>query len=173
MPCIYSVVEWRACRRRYQHSGRNGNCMVFPVVKGEETNESGLKVQQSQTGISIWSQESVGVTPQLLYSHPVTARALFPSCSFHRMDVHSKRSISTFSETTSIKTPPPPQSLSLSLLLCLSRPRSPFLTYPLNLALFFAFFPSLCLCVSLSLLQYDIVHYLLLVLIGVLTPCCG
>lgn len=159
MPCIYSVVEWRACRRRYQHSGRNGNCMVFPVVKGEETNESGLKVQQSQTGISIWSQESVGVTPQLLYSHPVTARALFPSCSFHRMDVHSKRSISTFSETTSIKTPPPPQSLSLSLFYSVSLSLSLSFTLSLSPSLslshlpaqscsLFRFFPlavSLCL----------------------------
>ena len=146
--------------------------MVFPVVKGEETNESGLKVQQSQTGISIWSQESVGVTPQLLYSNPMTARALFPSCSFHRMDVHSKRSISTFSETTSIKTPPPPQSLSLSFTLSLS-PSLSLSHLPVQSCSLFRFFPSLCLCVSLSLLQYDIVHYLLLVLIGVLTPCCG
>lgn len=149
MPCIYSVVEWRACRRRYQHSGRNGNCMVFPVVKGEETNESGLKVQQSQTGISIWSQESVGVTPQLLYSHPVTARALFPSCSFHRMDVHSKRSISTFSETTSIKTPPPPQSLSLSLFYSVSLSLALPFSLTRSILLSFSLFSPRCVSVSL------------------------
>ncbi len=142
--------------------------MVFPVVKGEETNEKGLKVQQSQTDISIWSQQSVGVTPQLLYSHPVTDGALFPSCSFHWMDVHSKRSISTFSETTSIKTPPPPLSLYFAPSLSRSLSHSPSQSCSL-----FLFFHSLCLCVSLSRLQYDIVHYLLLVLIGVLTPCCG
>lgn len=126
MPSIYNVEE-KACRRRYEHS----NSMVFPVVKGEETTEKGLRVQQSQTDISIWSQQSVGVTPQLLYSNPVTAGALFPSCSFHWMDVHSKRSISTFSETTSIKTPPPPFCLSL--------------THPLNLALFFTRWVSVSL----------------------------
>lgn len=122
--------------------------MVFPVVKGEETNESGLKVQQSQTGISIWSQESVGVTPQLLYSNPMTARALFPSCSFHRMDVHSKRSISTFSETTSIKTPPPPQPLSLSLFYSVSLSLALPFSLTRSILLSFSLFPlavSLCL----------------------------
>lgn len=116
--------------------------MAFPVVKVEETNENGLKVQQSQTDISIWCQKSVGVTPQLLYSNPVTARALFPSCSFHWMDVHSKHSVSTFSKTTTMKTPPPPPSLSFSL--CLFFSRSTFLTHPLNLALF-PLAVSLCL----------------------------
>lgn len=130
-----------------------------------------LRDQQRQTDISIWSQQSVGVTPQLLYSNPVTAGALFPSRSFHWMDVHSERSISTFSETTSIKTPPPP--LSLFLAVSLSPPLTLHFSLTLSILLSFSLFHSLCLYVSLSLLQYDIVHYLLLVLIGVLTPCCG
>lgn len=149
-PCVYRV-KWKACGRAHE---RGGSSITFPVVKGEETNEKGLKVQQSQTDISTWSQKCVGVTPQLLYSNPVTAGALFPSCSFHWMDVHSKRSISAFSETTSIKTPPPPPpppplSFSLCLSLSLILLCSPFLIHPLDLALFFLFFPHHCVSVSL------------------------
>lgn len=50
---LYSVVEYKACRRKYEHSVRKGNCMAFPVVKGEETNEKGLEVQQSQADLSL------------------------------------------------------------------------------------------------------------------------
>lgn len=142
---VLSFSDWPVYNRRRKNQK---TCLL---VQRKESSEKDLGGWRSQTSFTMRSLESVGVTLQFEHSNP-TAAAVVPSRRSHQQTQHFD-----ILEATLIKMS---SSSSLSRSLSLSESHS--------LSLFYR-----NLYVLPSLLQHDIVHYLLLVLIGVLTPWCG